>query len=182
VGFERLAEDLRELLAPEDLVQRALECAVEEVHHACMTMDLAERLGATVELPPIPSAVLRTPHEIAVDNAHGGCVRTTYAAILAHYQAQCANDETIACTMQVIAEVVTRQATLAWDVARWLELRLTADERRDVDVVRGKAFRRLRFELLDEPDTELVMTAGLPASARALALLEGFETHLITAA
>ena len=182
VSFERLAAELRDLLAPEELAQKALASRDDEVKHTRMTTKMAERLGATVRPPTIADALDRTPFEIALENAVEGCVKETYAALLAHYQAQHAKDRSLAAMMEVIAEDETRHAALAWEVAEWLEPRLTDEERAEVQHARATAIEELRASLSIEPPAELVESVGMPPAQHALAMLDNLDTTFLRAA
>ncbi len=172
-AFEDLARDLATHGAPELLVANARDAAWDEVRHARMTMKLAQRFGATVRAPVIEGANgdSRSLFDIAVENATEGCVRETFGALQATYQAQHAMDPAIARTMRVIAEDETRHAALAWDVAAWIMPRLTGDERARVDAARGDAVARLEADLTTPIDADVSRTAGVPADAQSAWLL-----------
>ncbi len=53
-----------------------------------------------------------------------GCIRETYGALLATWQAATAVDEQVRCAMAVVAVDETANALLAWDVRRWTDTRL----------------------------------------------------------
>ncbi len=182
-AFERLEEELERLGAPADLIEAARVSRDDEVRHARMTSSIARRFGAKVTEPAVGETKERTPFEIALENAVEGCVRETYGALVAHWQARNAGDRAIACIMQAIAEDETRHAALAWDVASWLEPRLSPLERRAVNEARERAKRELRAELEREVDTDLVAIAGMPRAADAVALLDALDaSHLRAAA
>lgn len=160
-AFERLACELTALGAPGALVARAVQSALDEVRHARVTADLARRFGSE----PLPADVAalrpRSALQIALENAVEGCVRETYGALLAHYQAQAALDPHVRQAMQQIADDETRHAELSWHVARWLEPQLTHAERQCLAAARTAELAQL-FTDLD---------AGLPAhDARAIGL------------
>jgi len=69
---------------------------------------------------------VRSLYEIAVE----GCVRETFGALEATFQAKNANDPQIRRVMRRIAEDETRHAALAWRVAAWIEPRLSDRQRR----------------------------------------------------
>lgn len=171
-AFERLEEELRMLGAPLELVDAARASREDEVRHARMTKKLAKRFGATVAEPSVAETAPRSAYEIALENAVEGCVRETYAAVVAHWQAQASADPQIARTMQAIAEDETKHAALAWDVAAWLEPRLTAEERARIDAARDAAREEMRASLARELDASVVTVAGMPRAADALALFE----------
>src|SRR5262249_1654863 len=59
----------------------------------------------------------------------GGCVRETYGAPVARFQAEHAQDPAVAHLMAGIARDEARHAALSWAVARWAETRLDAAAR-----------------------------------------------------
>jgi hypothetical protein len=174
-AFERLEAELRALGAPLDLVEAARSSRKEEIRHARMTKKLATRFGAIAAEPDVDPSVAaerRSAFDIALENAVEGCVRETYAAIVAHWQAQACSDRQIARVMQAIATDETKHAALAWDVAAWLEPRLTADERAQIDQAREKAREEMRASLARDLDESVIAIAGMPRPADALALFE----------
>lgn len=172
VAFDRLADELTMLGAPRELVESALASREDEVRHARMTAKLAKRRGTEPKSPVIAPATKRSALEIALENAVEGCVRETYGALVAHYQAGAANDAGIAAVMRTIADDETRHAGLAWDVAAWLEPLLSPTERAAVEGARARAIVELRSALEQEPAPELEHIAGMPAATRAVAMLD----------
>jgi hypothetical protein len=120
--------------------------------------------------------------DVALENAVEGCIRETYGALVAHHQAQAARDPAIATMMRVIAEDETRHAGLAWDVAAWLEPKLSVEERTAVAAARARAIAELRVALGAAPAPELESLAGMPASDRAIALLDALEQRFMQTA
>jgi hypothetical protein len=115
---------------------------------------------------------------IAVENAVEGCVRETFGAVVAAWQAAHAGDPRIARTMARIAADETRHAALAWAIAGWMEPRLDARSRRVVLAARRAAVRTLLHEVRGPLPPVLVARAGLPTAARASALLGELQTAL----
>ena len=179
VAFEGLAGDLRRLGAPAELVRAARRSAEDEVRHARETARLARRHGAE---PPalrvVPGRRVRSMAAVAVENAVEGCVRETFGALVAAWQAAHAEDPRIARTMACIAADETRHAALAWAIARWMEPRLDARSRRAVLAARRAAVRTLLRETSGQLPSVLVARAGLPTAPRAAALLEELQSAL----
>ncbi|MCY1008004.1 hypothetical protein OV079_21085 [Nannocystis pusilla] len=67
----------------------------------------------------VPTAV-RSLEALARENAVEGCVRETFGALVARYQASVAADEPLRRLFAAIAEDELDHAALAWDVATWL--------------------------------------------------------------
>jgi hypothetical protein len=171
-AFERLRLELALHGAPPELKGAAVLAALEEVQHAHATTQLAHRYGAEVVTPQVPSLPVRALFEVALDNAVEGCVRETYGALVAHHQAACATDIETRLLMERIAEDETRHAELSWAIAAWAEPKLTAPEREALRRAQQVAVETLRRELAAPVAPALVVTAGMPDAASALAMLD----------
>ena len=171
-AFERLARELRAHGAPARLVKRALRARADEVRHAKATVALARRHGAEPSAVVVDLLPVRTLLAIAIENAVEGCVRETYGALVAVHQAAHARDPRVAAIMRRIADDETHHAALAWDVAEWLDSRLTDEERRLVAESRAHAVATLRSALSSPVDRDLERDAGLPSASKALAMLD----------
>lgn len=181
-SFERLADELYDLGAPNELVESARVSREEEIRHARMTAKMARRFGGRPLEPEVAEVGHRSTLTIALENATEGCVRETFGALVAHRQASVAADESIRAMMQVIAEDETRHAGLAWDVASWLEPQLTVDEREIVEEARRRALADLRRELAADVHPDLRTRAGMPDAATAIALLDALDERFIASA
>ncbi|MFO0736871.1 MAG: ferritin-like domain-containing protein [Labilithrix sp.] len=181
-AFERLAGELLDLGAPDELVEAAYASREDEVRHTRMTSKMARRFGGVPLEPQVAELPARSKLAIALENATEGCVRETWGALVAHRQAASARDESIRCMMQVIAEDETRHAALAWDVAAWLEPQLTADERELVNDARRRALAELRRELEVDAGSELRARAGMPDARTALAMLDALDQRFLAVA
>jgi hypothetical protein len=87
----------------------------------------------------------RAASAIALENAVEGCVRETFGAALALWQAGRAADPEIRSAMSTIADDETRHAELAWDFAAWLEPQLTDAERDQIHAARERAIAELNL-------------------------------------
>ena len=169
-AFRRLALDLAAHGAPSGLVDACASAIVDEIRHAREVGRLARRFGGRFAKPRIAEVGARSFFEIARENAVEGCVRETFAALVATWQGQHALPE-IAEVFARIAEDETRHAALAWSVAEWSMPLLSVEERAAIvaeceDVVRE----------LDQ--NEDVPGAGLPDRSARL-LLAGIFTELL---
>jgi hypothetical protein len=178
VAFERLAGELRAHGAPLRLVRAAERSRADEIRHAKVTTALARRYGAEPEAVVVEERAIRPLLEIALENAVEGCVRETFGALVATHQSRHATDARIASAMRRIAEDETRHAALAWDVAEWLDSRLTEAERRGVATVRELAAKAMRRELGMPVAPELADKAGMPRAERAVALFDAIAPEL----
>ncbi len=171
-AFGRLAGELEAYGAPSTLVKRARDAARDEARHALAMRRLARRAGREVPPPATCSSQRRTLEEIAIENAKEGCVRETYGALLATFQAMTAEDAEVKATMQAIAEDEIVHAALAWDVRAWLESVLDEEQRARVDAAAQATLHALAEELAIEPDRFVVRELGVPTAAQATRMLE----------
>ena len=179
-AFAILGRELRAHGAPGRLVRAAARAARDEVRHAKMMSALHRRqqarpvrASAPLEQVAEPLPEVRSLEEVADENASEGCVRETFGALLATWQAWMAQHLPLRKAMRVIAKDETRHAELAWSVARWAEGRLPIGARRRVADRRGAAAEATLCELRAEPPAELVLLAGLPRRAQSEALFKG---------
>ena len=169
-AFADLHDDLIALGAPRPLVRATVSAAADEVRHARVCDRLARRHGVTPALRALGAAPRRTRAQLATDNLVEGCVRETYGAVLASYQARAARDPELRGAMSAIARDEAKHAALSWRLHRWLWPRLSSDERRAALAAAAGA----RGELVDragEPDAELREIAGLPDADAGRAML-----------
>jgi hypothetical protein len=172
-AFDRFARELQVLGAPEGLVADAWRAALEEIEHTRAVGAIALRFGGELSPPRVEATELRDAFAIALENAIEGCVRETYGALVACYQAQSALDPMVRAAMVRIAEDETRHSQLAWRVAMWLEPKLTAEQQLAVRAARYAAFAELRSTLAEDtlswPARKL---AGLPDADVAMGLID----------
>jgi hypothetical protein len=180
-AFERLARELGVHGAPAELVRAAERSARDEVRHARTAARLARRYGAEPGVAHVTNARPRGLEAVARENAVEGCVRETFGAMLATWQAANAKDPAVRRSMARIASDETRHAALAWAVARWADARLDARARGRVRLARRAAARALERELAREPPEVLVREAGVPRARVARLLARGLATHACVA-
>jgi hypothetical protein len=167
-AFQLLARELRAHRAPTRLIDDALRSAQDEVRHARATASLARRYGAAPLRPRFGAEPAeRSLEVIATENAMEGCVRETYGALVALWQARHAQDPAIASTMAPIAADELRHAELAWKVAAWAAPRLSRAARFRVIDARDRAFVELSDETALPVPPTLVALAGLPPTETA---------------
>jgi rubrerythrin len=178
-AFRRLARELSELGAPRSLIERARRAAKDEVRHARITARLAAKHGAK------PARVMHQPfrkrsaEEIAHENAIEGCVHETFGAAMAQWQASCATDAEIRACFVAIAEDEADHAELAWDVARWLDSKLDAEERKRVANARRDAVHALSQQFT-RSEVAAQAELGLPSSHDAERLFAALSQELWT--
>jgi hypothetical protein len=106
---------------------------------------------------------------LAEENAAEGCVRETFGAAVAGWQARASADEGVRAAMRAIAADEERHAELAWEVDAWARRRL--DQAAHLTRVRQNAASILAAELAQAASPSLARVAGLPSPADAAALL-----------
>lgn len=166
-AFRVLARELRAHGAPRSLIRAARRAARDEIRHARMGKLLAERFGGHYVRPNIRKHVLRSVEAIALDNAVEGCVRETFGALLATWQAKAATDPVVRRIMRSVAVDETRHAALNVRVARWADRQMDAAARQRIRSARKAAGEQVLREAAYEPSPTLAAIAGVPRSGDA---------------
>ncbi len=179
-AFRRLGRELARYGAPLSLRRATRRAARDEIRHARMARALAVRHGGSYVPPRIAKEQVRSLEAIAVENAVEGCVRETFGALTATWQATAALDPDVRRAMRTIARDETRHAALAWKVASWVEPRLDAQARRRVAEERRGAAAALTEDLEGKPSDGLVSAAGVPSDAAARAMAKAMQALLWT--
>lgn len=179
-AFRALREELVAHGAPRSLVKMAERSAADEVRHARVTRRIARRFGATAARARVVRRPVRRLEDVALENAIEGCVRETFGAMVATWQARNAGDSEIRREMASIATDETRHAALAWAVARWTEARLDADGLARIAEAKRASVAALRREQSERPARELIDSAGLPTAAQARAMVDALERAVWT--
>jgi hypothetical protein len=170
-AFRRLASELRGFGAPRALVSRARRSAREETRHARTTTRIARRLGGKPARARVDANPRRSLFDLARENAVEGCIRETYGALLAAYQARTAEDPEIRKEVSRIARDEAAHAELSWRVHRWSMGRLGRAQRSELQLAMRRALADLTLELSIEPSPAVARTCGVPRAAVALDLL-----------
>ncbi|MBX3229661.1 MAG: ferritin-like domain-containing protein [Labilithrix sp.] len=177
VAFRRLETELRAHGAPATLVARARRSRTDEIRHAREMSALARQAGAVVPPVVVDAPGARDLFAIALENAVEGCVRETYGAVVALFQAERAATE-LRPILARIARDEVRHAELAHDVAAWLEPQLTPSQRAALADARARATEELRAALRVEPHEEVRRIAGVPSAFETRILLDGLTGEL----
>ncbi len=175
-AFANLARELAHHGAPQDLVDRALDAARDEVIHADLTSALALQRGVIPQVPEVAPFQVRSLMDMALDNASEGCVLETFAALMASWQAQTAQDTAIRTVMARIARDETRHGELARDIDVWLRPKLSKAQARQVEAARRDALATLGQQ--PQPASVLVTCVGLPDQDTAQTLAREFQRAL----
>jgi len=177
-AFDQLERELRAHRAPESLGRAARRSARDEVRHAGAMRRLAALHGGTPRSPRVGRTRIRSLERVARENVIEGCLRETYGALIATWQAAHATDPVVRRCFARIAVDETRHAALAWAVAEWAQDRLGASARARLARARRRAARRLRGEVAGEPPREMAALLGLPSGRQARVLLACVEHGL----
>ena len=162
-AFVALARDLSAHGAPAALRRAAVRAAHEEACHAAAVGALAAAAGAAPAPVDVPPPRRRSLVAMAIENATEGCVGETWAALIAHWQAQHAADPAARAVLAAIADDETGHAELAWATNRWAERRLDARGRARVAAARRRAVARLEANVgRAVPAGEVVHRLGVP--------------------
>jgi hypothetical protein len=177
-AFRTLRRELRHHGAPRSLLDAAARAARDEVRHARAMATLARGRGVTPRNVRVKRSPLRPLAEIAIDNAVEGCVRETYAALVATYQSRAAGDADLRAAMRGIAKDETRHAALAWKIHDWADRRLEACDRRRVAEARREAVEEMVNAVVRRPSSSVQRLAGVPGPAEATRMMAHLRTEL----
>jgi hypothetical protein len=178
-AFAALAAELAAHGAPAELLARIAAATADEVRHAQAVAGLAAARGARCPRPAREPVAPRSLREIAVENAVEGCVRETWAALLAAHQAAHAEDPEVRRVMREIAADEARHAELAWAIDAWLRSRLDAADVAAVEAARAAAAEGVvAGAAARTPAPALVREGGVPGRERAARLARGLATAL----
>jgi len=175
-AFAILASELERLGAPSDLAEDARRAARDEVRHARATAALAARFGASAKRAAAPEARVRDRRRLAIENAVEGCVRETFGAALAAWQAARAKDAAVRAAMRTIARDEARHSELGWRIDAWLASSATDEERRAIAGAKRDAVRALREStaVWGHGDEAL----GVPSDAEATRILAELDAAI----
>jgi hypothetical protein len=178
-AFERLADELAAHGAPERLVRAARRSAVEEVRHARRMEALALRHGASLPEVDVAPFAPRSLEALALENAVEGCVRETFGALLAGWQARCAEDAAVREALASIAPDELRHAELSWAIDAWALEQLAPEARARVEAAREEAWAALERDAAGStlPD-DVARQAGLPSPELARKLARELQARL----
>jgi hypothetical protein len=176
VAFDQLSDWLAERGAPEALIARCRLAARQERDHARVIGDLAAHHGGerlAVEQEDVPADLLT----VALHNATEGCVQEVWAALLAQWKAEHAQDTALRSAYARIAADEAAHGQLAWDLHGWLMARLSEVERVQVMDAQRHALGRLP-ELARRQVARFPAVLGLPAPVLAAELAAGLGLRL----
>ncbi len=175
-----LCAELDALDAPKPLVESVERAVVEEREHIEWMRRLASRFAGVPVQDDFggPASRPRSLSEIAVENMVEGCVRESFAAVIAGWQASHAKDHEVVEKLRNYAMRKTGHARLAWSIHRWSAKQLDELSRARVASAKEFAVYSLRDEIRAEPDPEVRMIAGVPTRMEAERLIDGLSVEL----
>jgi hypothetical protein len=171
-AFRWLSDDLAAHGAPRRLVRACRRAARDEIRHARRMRGLCGGRGGASAVFVGARGARPSLEEVARENAVEGCVRETYGALVAHWQARAAGDPRVREAMRGIARDETRHAALSWSIDAWARSRLSADARGRVEEARCGAVRELVSGAFCAEGAESLSAAGVPSPREARALVE----------
>jgi len=166
-AFRRLVAELRAHGAPAPLLRAARRAIADEVRHHRLTAAIARENGAAAAPRHIRPAAVRGLYAMAAENAREGCVRETFGAATAAFQARHAADPRLRAVMASIARDEARHALLAWEIDAWARAVQPSSARR-LTAERDAAARTLEAEIASTSppatlsDRSLARALGLP--------------------
>jgi rubrerythrin len=158
-AFRALHDDLASHGAPESLLHLVRIAADDEVRHARLAREQAERRGAMVPEVDVRVARGRSLADLAVENAREGCIEETFGAVVARIQADRARDPDLRTMLEAIARDELGHAFLSWRIADWLDRRVADEARTRVRIARAEKLAELKQELPAEVRTALASLA-----------------------
>lgn len=161
------------------LVSWALRAAGDEIDHARVTATLAYKHGGQLGAPlSVPASQPKSLFELARENAVEGCVRETFGALVAAYQAETAADPEIAATMRAIAQDEADHAALGHEIDAWLRPLLSEPQRAQVEKARLEAIATFAQGMALEHQAGVHEAAGFPRPEVAARLHQSLFRHL----
>jgi hypothetical protein len=167
-AFRHLARELAAHGAPAHLIAAARAAVADEARHYALMARAARLRGAEPRRPRVGPMAVRPLLEVARENAREGCVRETFGAMTAVFQARHAPDAELRVAMASIARDETRHARLAWEVDAWARAALPRNDARAVDEARRAEGAKLVAEIgRAEVPPAVARTLGLPSAVAA---------------
>ena len=174
-AFLELAHALAFHGAPSALVQACRAAAGDEIVHAVLIGRLARAFGVTPIIDDAPPASLPALEALARANAVEGCIRETWGAAVATWQAHASSHPAIRAAMRQIAPDETKHANLSDAIHQWAMQQLDSDARERVGIARAIALAELANSLECAVPECLVDIAGLPPKHIATLLLSAMS-------
>ncbi len=177
-AFEYLHADLAGLGAPARMLRAIDDARHDEIRHAAIMASIATHLEGTVSAPEIRPYSPQSRVAIAIENAVEGCVRETFAALLAQWQGRHAKSGELRLAMRLIAGDELKHAALSWEIHSWLEPLLDNLERAQVTAAVRRAIDKLKCDAHVDLGASTMAALGLPNQREMLTLVEMLDREL----
>jgi hypothetical protein len=178
-AFDRMIRELLAHGAPRRLLRRSQRARNDEVRHARSMRSIATRFGARAPRPVAEALTVRSLEAVALENAVEGCVRETYGALLATWQAEHVQDARIAPELRRVAKDETEHAALSWKVHAWALRQLDTDARARVEAALARAVSQLDEDVAAPVPGPCVEAGLLPTPEVARQLFRELTSRLL---
>ena len=177
-AFVYLAMELEHYGAPDELIQLAKQGVKEELEHVELMKMLAKIYGAEPQKVAVEPFRLRPLVEIAEENAREGCIRETFGALLAMWQARHAEEEAVRRVMERISYEESLHGALSWKIDEWIQSKLTSDEKKRCQQAHQEALTIIQQELQQEQNPALIRYCGFPNREQSNLLYQQLKAEL----
>ncbi len=180
-AFARVVRELTQFGAPIALIHAARTAIEDEQRHADVMQKLAIHQGSALTLvePERDLSDQRSVLQFAIENAVEGCVRETYAAMLAVRQAESSSELALRDAFAKIAVDETSHADLAWAMHEWAQSLLSDVEQQQVQQAMSDAVSELRQQVGGSmPSAELSAALGLAPREQLLQMVDALAQNL----
>jgi hypothetical protein len=174
-AFDDLGANLAAIGAPQWLLAAVTAARADEIRHTQTMTGLATKAGATPAGVELGERKAKCALDLAVENAVEGCVRETYGALVAEWQATHAGRHDVRDAMRGIATDERAHAALSWAVADWLNARLTPHDRAQVQTAMVHAIDQLALEAAFPMGPDCERELGLPTPREASAMVDSLR-------
>ena len=154
-AFLQIRTELDAFGAPQELIDRCLKAACDEVAHAKAMRQICLQHGGSLSKLEFGSLPSRSIFEFAIDNIEEGCVGEAYAAMCVLFQSQQLPPSDTKKLLQKIAEDELKHVELAYDIHTWCCSQLSLVEQQVLLVKQRKAFDRILANISDQPSSFL---------------------------
>lgn len=177
-AFERLHAELRAYGAPADLLAAITVAADDERDHTDRMTAASLAWGVRPLAPEFTGTASRSLTAIARENMIEGCVRETWGALVAAWQAAHAEDVALGALFTRVAHDEARHAALSWRMDAWIAPQLDDADRATLTDARDRAIESLEADACARTHPELARVAGLPDASAKRALLDALRAAL----
>ncbi len=149
-AFLQIRTELDAFGAPQELLDRSLRSACDEVAHAKAMRHICLQHGGSLSKLEFGTLPSRSLFAFAIDNIEEGCVGEAYAAMCVLFQSQNLPPSDIQKLLQKIARDELKHVELAYDIHTWCCSQLSLIEQQVLLVKQRQAFDRLLANISDQ--------------------------------